>query len=207
MEKLHKILRILILVLGMAVMGLAWWRHDRRPKPGVIVPASGPVSLGKLPSFNFINQNGESFSHENLRGKFWVADFIFTRCPGICPVMTTRMAEIQKEFSSKENLSFVSFTVDPEYDSPPVLLKYASAYQADYKKWNFLTGKRADIYDLAIRGFHLGVVEGQTPDDPMQLTHSTKFILVGPEMDILGYFDSNEPAPLKELRDKIKQAI
>jgi len=112
-------------------------------------------SYGRVPSFQLVNQNGQSFGSTQLAGKIWIADFIYTTCPGPCPMISTRMSELQKPLE-KTDVHLVSFSVDPEKDKPEVLRGYAEKLHADPKRWDFLTGPKSTIYDLSHNGFKLG---------------------------------------------------
>jgi protein SCO1/2 len=146
----------------------------------------------QLPPFNLTERNGQSLGLKNLEGYIWIADFIFTSCPGPCPMMSSRMAELQHTLVDVAQLRFVSFTVDPETDTPEVLRKYAARYHANSSRWFFLTGDPALIARLANEGFMVGGTE-----NPMM--HSTKFILVDTHGQIRGYYDSSDPASLDQM--------
>ncbi len=154
--------------------------------------------FASVPEFTLINQQREEISLSDLSGKVWVADFIFTNCPTICPKMTKEMATLQSEFSSHD-VNFISFTVDPERDTSEVLANYAKRYGADEKTWHFLTGEKEQIYQLANAGFKLAAAhhEGVFP-------HSRKFVLVAPNGNIHGYYDSHSKAAMVQLRKDIK---
>lgn len=134
-----------------------------------------------VPAFTLTNQTGDPFGSEQLRGRIWVADFIFTRCPGLCLRMSGRMSQLAKALPPEVRL--VSFTIDPDYDSPAVLAQYAKRYQADPARWSFLTGSRADLSRLSLNAFKLGEI---TADQ----SHSTRFVLVDQQMRHRAYYDS-----------------
>lgn len=150
-----------------------------------------------VPEFTLINQQSEAISLSDLSGKVWVADFIFTNCPTICPIMTKEMATLQSEFSTHD-VNFVSFTVDPERDTSEVLASYAKQYGVDERTWHFLTGEKEQIYQLANEGFKLAAAqhEGVFP-------HSRKFVLVSTNGSIYGYYDSHSKAAMVQLRKDI----
>ena len=148
--------------------------------------------LGKLIDFQLTDQNGEIFSKEDLLGKVWVADFIFTTCAGPCPVMSGQFAELQSRFSNAPDLNLLSISVNPDYDSPEILREYGGRYGANYNKWRFLTGEREAIHELAVDGFKVGSVE-----DP--IFHSTRFILLDDKARIRGYYISSELEEMQQL--------
>ncbi|MDQ2825108.1 MAG: SCO family protein [Verrucomicrobiota bacterium] len=153
-------------------------------------------SYGTVPPFQLINQNGESFSSDRLVGKIWIADFIFTTCPGPCPMISTRMSELQKPLE-KSDVHLVSFSVDPEKDTPEVLRGYAEKLHAQPTRWDFLTGPKRAIYDLSKNGFNLAASDGsEVAGVPV---HSTRMVLVDRHGKIRGYYDALEPDAVTKL--------
>src|SRR5436189_158077 len=116
-------------------------------------------SYGGVPSFQLVNQNGQPFGSAQLAGKIWIADFIYTTCPGPCPMISSRMSELQKPLE-KTDVHLVSFSVDPAKDTPQVLRGYAEKLQAEPGRWDFLTGPQSTIYNLSRTGFKLAVSDG-----------------------------------------------
>lgn len=146
-------------------------------------------SYGSVPAFQLVNQNGETFGSAQLAGKIWIADFIFTTCPGPCPMMSTRMGELQKPLGETD-VHLVSFSVDPEKDTPQVLRGYADKLKADPKRWDFLTGSKSSIYQLSHDGFKLGISDGS--GEAGVPVHSTRMVLVDRKGQIRGYYDATE---------------
>jgi len=188
-----------MVMLGtMVVVGLlALAQYNRAERAGrgrsLGVIAEVPV-LGDVPEFKLTERSGKTITRDSLRGKVWIADFIFTCCAGPCPIMSHRMAGVQAELDRLRwaDVRLVSISVDPERDTPDVLEKYANKYGASKKQWLFLTGPKADIYDLSIRGFKVGL-QDETAEDP--IIHSTRFVLVDRRGRIRGYFDITEDDP------------
>ncbi len=149
--------------------------------------------LGKIPPFELSNQDGQPFGSAQLRGKIWIADFIFTKCPGPCPIISTRMSELQKPLE-KSDVHLVSFTVDPENDTPEVLSEYARKLRAQPARWDFLTGPVVRIYSLSRDGFKLGV-----SNDDGTPVHSTRVVLVDRQGDVRGYYDLLEADAVTKL--------
>lgn len=175
---------------------------------------SSPGADGELPimfpapEIKLTDQDGEAFSSEQLEGQVWVADFIFTRCPGPCPLMTQNMKKLHDEFSETGELRFVSITVDPEYDTPEVLSRYARRHRADTDRWFFLTGEREAIVDLSVEGFKLAASTGDTADDPSHpIVHSQRFVLVDREGNIRGYYNGLETGELSRLRRDLRRLL
>lgn len=186
-----------ILFLGIMVVNVALVAGYHRYR--LAAPTPLPV-LGSLIDFDLVNERGEDFGFGNLAGKVWVADFIFTTCAGPCPLMSRRMADLQHTFRPQPQFRLVSFSVNPEYDTPEVLLAYGRQYGAVPDRWTFLTGSPADIQDVAVNGFHLGSIE-----EPVY--HSTVFTLVDGEGRIRGYYDSNDTQFLTSLVDHIQRLL
>lgn len=142
---------------------------------------------GAVGSFALTNQFNQRFGSGNLEGKIWIADFVFTSCHGPCPIISSRMSELQKPLKDTD-IHLVSFTVDPETDTPRVLRAYAEKLKAQNGRWDFLTGAKSTIYGLSVKSFKLGVSE--EGDEPGQPVHSTRFVLVDRHGDIRGYYDA-----------------
>jgi protein SCO1/2 len=146
-------------------------------------------SYGTVPEFVLMNQDGQNFGSAQLRGKIWIADFIYTTCPGPCPMLSTRMSELQKPLE-KTDVHLVSFSVDPAKDTPQVLRGYAEKLQAQPGRWDFLTGPQSTIYNLSRNGFKLAVSDGS--EEKGIPVHSTRMILVDQHGAIRGYYDATE---------------
>jgi len=154
-------------------------------------------SFGIVPPFQLIDQNNQPFGSAQLLGKIWIADFIYTTCPGPCPMISTRMSEMQKPLE-KTDVQLISFSVDPEKDTPEVLRSYAEKLHARDERWKFLTGDRATIYNLSQNGFKLAA----TNDASGIPVHSSRLILVDRSGVIRGYYDGTSPdAVTKVLAD------
>jgi protein SCO1 len=153
-------------VLAVA-MGYSMWQASLRRDVERL-----PV-IRAVPEFSLIDQNGQTVTNADLRGRIWIADFIFTRCKGPCPLMTARMLEMQKALVKTPEVKLVSVTVDPEYDTPEVLQAYAEANFADPNRWKFLTGDKTVIEKLVTEGFmqHLAEENGEP-------VHGTMFLIV-----------------------------
>jgi protein SCO1 len=150
-------------------------------------------SYGVVPDFTLTEQDGANFnSIAALHNKVWVADFIFTNCPGPCPRMSSQMHEVQTAFASDDRLRFVSFTVDPARDTPTVLAAYAKHFEAAPGKWFFLTGTVPELNRMSRGVFMLGDVDGS-------LQHSTRFTLIDRLSRIRGYYLTSEPDAIPHL--------
>ena len=187
-------------VLGVIIIGIAgvnlWSVFDTKSE----VPVAKTAAVN-VPDFNLITQQGVPLTRADMTGKIWIADFIFTNCPTICPAMTSEMARLQSEFVA-DPVYFVSFSVDPERDTSEVLSRYAKAYGADDRRWHFLTGDKTHIYQLAEKGFSLAAGHNGT-----ELLHSTQFVLITPDGNIYDYYDSRSKPALLRLRRDVKTLL
>jgi protein SCO1/2 len=176
--------------------------------------------IGRISDFNLTNQNNEAVSLKRLRGKVWVADIIFTRCPGPCAAMTDHLAELQPLLPAGDETRIVSLTSDPEYDTPEVLRKYAQDHGADTNRWWFLTGPKQALRELAVNDFKFVDLETKpeerkAPED--LFIHSTWYVLVDGRGQVHGwedqdgrlhaYFDSTEPEERARLAAAVKQLL
>lgn len=154
----------------------------------------------ELPEFEFVNQSNEKVSRESLKGKPWVATFVFSRCPGPCPMITGRMRVLQQDMK-RYDVNLISITVDPERDTPEMLTKYAAAFSADLSNWHFLTGDRSEIYSLIQEGFKLPVGEIK----PGDILHTNRFVLVDAEGNYVESFLAMEDAEFAKLKKRLRE--
>ncbi len=183
-------------ILGGLVLLLAFGRLF------ISFPAKKLPVLGQSGEFNLTERSGKKVTLRDLSGKVWIGDFIFTRCAGICPLMSGHMRRLQEALKGSQDLRFVSFSVDPEYDTPEKLSAYAQKFGADPEKWLFLTGDKKELFELSLKHFHLGVGDAPPEErtDPDQVvTHSTRFVLVDREGFIRGYYDSAQVKNMDKL--------
>ena len=166
-------------------------------------PAQSVPVWGTLPEFVLIDQDSQPYGSEQLRGRPWIADFVFTHCPSRCPMLTREMARIQTELRAKgwNDVQLVSFSVDPENDTPEILATYAAKHGVLTENWQFLTGQRDEIWSLSVDGFLLPVMDGEGGVDG-PILHSNKFVLTDRHGRIRGYYDAlDAPARSKLFRD------
>jgi protein SCO1/2/putative membrane protein len=165
---------------------------------------AGSYTLG---SFSLVERSGKAVASKDLADQVWVASFIFTRCKASCPRITSVMKGLQDQLKPT-GVKLVSISVDPEHDTPKVLAEYASLYQADPDRWLFLTGEKANIYDLILKQFRISVAES-SPESQQAgaeaVAHSDRLVLVAEGNRVIGLFDSNEPAALKSLVEKARR--
>lgn len=165
--------------------------------------AEAPPELGALPAFSMTDQAGRGVSADSFRGKPWVAAFMFTRCPTVCPKITAQMKTLQAEAKRREiDVRFVSISVDPEHDTPEVLTKYAAQNGLDLSSWSLLTGDSESIKATAENGFKIGV-EGRADAaaEHYGITHGSHLVLVDGDLKIRGYYRSSDDEQMKKLLD------
>jgi len=182
-----------LILIPLVTAGMLFWLRQvqvnqlsNRPLP----------AYGTVPAFELINQDGQPFGSVQLAGKIWIADFIFTNCPGPCPIISTRMSEMQRPLE-KSDVHLVSFSVDPERDTPEVLRTYSEKLHVRPGRWDFLTGGRDAIYSLSRDGFKLGVSDGSEEEGTP--VHSSRFVLVDRRGTIRGYYDAMAPDAVTKL--------
>lgn len=203
----------LLMVLSLGFVGslalLQYLRVDAarrgagREEGASVIGAKAPPPLpviAEAPSFLLTDRTGRGVSRDDLRGRVWVANFIFTNCAGPCPVMSIRMKEIQDRLKGLkyEDVACVSFTVDPDRDTSEVLDAYAKALGAELGRWLFLTGEKKTLRALAIDGFKITVQDPEQGDD--QIIHSTRMVLVDRLGRIRGYYSAMTEAEEEDPR-------
>ncbi|MBL8867018.1 MAG: SCO family protein [Planctomycetia bacterium] len=185
----YKLVLILVLTIAASVGG-AWLARALFRKAPPTVPE---VALPSVPAFSLTERNGTTVSNENLKGKVWIASFVFTRCSGTCPQVAATLARLQSELADVPDLRLVTFTIDPDRDTPDELKKYAERFRADPDRWLFLTGSEKEIHALANDGFH--VLAKKRPDGKPgdEFDHSTMLVLVDKAGRIRDYYDGMPP--------------
>jgi protein SCO1 len=183
----------------------------RRLQPGLAAPLIALCALlagchtepalqvyWQLPAFQLTAQSGQPFDSKSLDGKIWVADFIYTTCPGPCPRMSSQMRGVQTATQSTPDVKLVSITVDPKNDTPAALAAYATRYHADPTRWFFLTGEQSALNNICRNGFKLSDVDGS-------MVHSTRFVLLDRHSRVRGFYNPAEedgalPHLLRDIR-------
>lgn len=187
-----------------AVMGLLFitgshFLLQKRPEP--------PPVLMDLPEFSLMDQDAKAFGPEQMRGKVWVVGFVFTRCQSTCPAISQSMLYFQEKFvaSSKleDEVHMLTVTVDPEFDRPEVLARYAQELGADLDHWSFVTGDEASINSFVVGGFKLAVGEAKDVEPGvMDIAHSSKLALVDRHGGVR-FFSSTDGESLNELYHRL----
>lgn len=156
--------------------------------------------LVTLPDFALVDQHGEPFDNTRLAGRVWIADFIFTACPDICPLLTDQLREVRVQLENAgADVQYVSFSVDPRNDTPAVLAKYSRARGADHKNWHFLTGTIEAVKRTVKGGFKQAM--DPMPDEPTNIMHGSHFVLVDGRGNIRGYYRTQAEGLADLVRD------
>ncbi len=155
-----------------------------------------------IADFELVNQNGDTITQETYTGKIYIADFFFTTCPTICPVMTANMADIQEVIREDDEIMLLSHSVTPEIDSVEQLKNYALKKGVIDSKWNFVTGSKKQIYELARKSYLAVLTDGD--GGPYDMIHTENFILVDKERRIRGFYDGTNPDEIAQLLEDLK---
>ena len=155
-----------------------------------------------IPAFNMLGQDSVQISNATLNGKIYVADFFFTSCPSICPVMQKNMLKLYKQYKDERDFAFLSYSIDPLHDTPSKLKKYSIQLGADSKKWYFVTGNKDSTYALAEKGYYATAKADSTA--PGGFVHSGGLILVDKERRIRGIYDGTQEDEVDKLSQDMK---
>jgi protein SCO1/2 len=161
-------------------------------------PARKLPRYGAVPHFTLTDSYGRPFDSNVLKGKVWVVDFIYTNCPGPCSRMTSQMHKVEQQVSKEDDVRFVSFSVDPTRDTPPVLNDFAKRFGGPTAHWRFLTGSPATLHNLARNVFMVGDLVGV-------MDHSTKFVVVDKTGQIRGFYSTFDPQGISSLLDDVNE--
>lgn len=159
----------------------------------------------EIPDFTYTNQHGKLISKKDVFGKVFVADFFFSTCPSICPKMTTQMKRLQSLTKDIDELRFLSFTINPSYDTPDVLLEYANQYGVSLDNWDFLTGDEKATHYLGVKGF---LVHARADDDePGGFAHSPSLVLIDRAGKIRGVYDGTQTEEVDQLNLDLRRLL
>lgn len=211
--KRFKFLGIVLAILSVIIISVFYNLLKVEKKLPIYQPASVNAELvdstiqyqkkyHKIADFSLINQNGKIITQEDYADKIYVADFFFTTCQTICPVMTKNMHEVQKAFITDNEVKMLSHTVTPEIDSVEQLKRYALEKGVDASKWNLVTGDKKQIYELARKSYL--AVKDDGDGGPFDMIHTENFMLIDKERQIRGFYDGTDPKEIERLIDDIK---
>lgn len=207
--------KFLSLFLGLSLVILVLFYNALTPKQ--ILPIYQPATVNfelvdsslqhvkkyhKIAPFRLWNQNGNAITQRDYEGYIYVADFFFTTCPSICPIMTDNMVQLQAHFKEEQKVKLLSFSVTPEIDSIAQLKKYALEKGVNDAQWNLLTGSKKEIYTLARKSYF--VVQEDGDGGSYDMIHTENFVLVDPDKRIRGYYDGTDEQAMITLMEDIK---
>lgn len=214
----HKVITIPLLIIAVGI-GITYYKTkenmEKRVLPVIqprdVNPEMVPVEISKkglghrIGQFEFLNQNRELITLDDVKGKVFVAEYFFTTCLTICPIMNEEMKRIQERFKGNENVKLLSFTVDPEIDTVEQMKSYAVEHNAVDGQWHFLTGEKEDLYSLARNSFFvLKPAEARNLGDAgSDFIHTNNFVLVDQELQIRGYYDGTSTEEVDQLMEDI----
>jgi protein SCO1/2 len=206
-----KFINLFLLIAAAGVFVYAFFIYDR-DKPIRYLPVFGAKSYesknGKtdtvfhtIQNFSFTNQDGQTVTQKTLDGSIYVADFFFTTCHSICPIMSGQMERVVEKFKGNNEVKFISHTVDPQIDTVEQLKRYAIQHNADSKQWMFVTGDKKALYDVARTSYLLDAEKGDGgPDD---FIHTQNFALIDKDKRIRGYYDGTDTTDMNQLAKDI----
>jgi protein SCO1/2 len=208
----YKFLAVVLLVLSAIIISVIY----SILKPSKVLPVFQPSQVNTemvdstlqyikkyhtIADFSLINQNGKIITQADYKNKIYVADFFFTTCQTICPVMTGHMLEIQNKLKNDTTVMLISHTVTPEIDRVAQLKKYAVEKGVIDQKWNLVTGDKKEIYDLARKSY---LAAKDNPDNEYDLIHTENFVLIDTKKRIRGFYDGTDPEAIEKLLEDIK---
>jgi len=184
---------LIISLLFAVLLGTRFWLAKK---------LSAPKPLLALPAYTLTDQHGKPFGAADLRGKAYIADFVFTSCPSVCPRLTKRMVEVQNRTADLgDALYLVTFSVDPENDTPERLAEYARKYQANEARWSFLTGPLGDVETVVVKGFKMVIGKTETSPGIFEIFHGERLVLVDGDGMIRAFYEADDPGIEAVVRD------
>jgi cytochrome oxidase Cu insertion factor (SCO1/SenC/PrrC family) len=164
--------------------------------------------LRPVPDFSLTERSGRKITMADLRGKVWIADFIYTQCNDTCSLQTAKLAKLQEQWHGDPNLRLVSFSVDPAHDTPTALARYAKRFNADARRWLFLTGNKDQIARLIEDGFHQPLAAAQGGQNHKStILHSPRFILIDRDAQIRASYDSGDRPSVERLKNDVADLL
>ena len=209
----YKFFGIVLLVLSLIIISIIYQLLKPEPSLPVYQPDMVQKELvdstvqyirkyHKIADFKLVNQNGDTITQNDYKNKIYVADFFFTTCQSICPIMTDHMVKIQEELKNDDEVLLLSHTVTPEIDSVAQLKRYAEKKGVNDKKWNLVTGDKKQIYDLARKSYL--ATKSQGNGGKYDMIHTENFVLVDKDRQIRGFYDGTNPDAINDLLDDIQ---
>ena len=189
---------LLVLVVGLVVTLPLLWAMSAPRRGG----GEAPPVLGRMPEFSLVGEDGRPLGREDLKGRPWVASVIFTRCPTVCPQLIERLSGIERDTRvTAPSVRFVSFSADPEYDTPEVLAAWEREKKLNGERFRFVTGPTEEVRAAILEGLKLGL--GEDDSAPSGIFHATHVVLVDKDANLRGYYRSDDPDAMDELVDDL----
>jgi len=210
---MFKLQNVLILV-ALLLLGVGFWLVKPQNQALKILPilgnhttndATGDTIWHRIPNFSFTNQDSVRINQESVDGKIYVADYFFTTCQTICPVMSKQLNRVYEHFKENNDVLILSHSVDPETDQPTQLRNYAAQFDAHSHQWFFLTGDKKELYDLARNGYLLNATVGD--GGPADFIHTQNFALIDKKRRIRGFYDGLDSLEVNRLMVDMEQLL
>lgn len=204
------LLAVTVAALGIMAGTFLWLKLAPRAQTtaGNRPVLEGLSHYGTVPEFTLVERSGNNLALADMRGKVWIADFIYTTCTDTCPMQSAAMARLQDTFDNHSEVRFVSFSVDPERDTPGALSSYADRFKASRERWLFLTGDKEQIARLVQEGFRLSAAAfTDATSKENVILHSPRFVLVDRKSQIRGYYDSRDNTALERLNQDLAKLL
>jgi len=207
----YKTLALVMAVLSVIIISAIYFALAPEPKLRIYQPNDVAAELvdttlqhvkkyHQIADFSLVNQLGDTITQKTFEGRIYVADFFFTTCATICPIMTEHMGQIQRKIKNDPDILLLSHTVTPEIDTVAQLKRYADKKGVIAGKWHLVTGDKKEIYDLARKSY---LVAKDQPYSPYDLVHTENFVLIDPQRRIRGFYDGTDPAAIESLLEDI----
>ena len=197
---IHNIVFLILILLCLQGCGKQNTSDEKLPVLGRKEVLNGDTVYHTIGDYSFLNQDSMLVTPDTFKDKIYIADFFFTSCPTICPVMKTQMLRVYEEFHENDEVAILSHTIDPEYDTVALLHDYAERLGVESDTWHFVTGDKEDIYDIGQSSYMVTAMEDE--EEPGGFLHSGAFILVDKEKRIRGIYDgTKEDAVSKLIQD------
>ncbi|WP_367915383.1 SCO family protein [Leadbetterella sp. DM7] len=168
---------------------------------------TGDTVYHRIPDFSFVNQDGDTVTQEDVAGKIYVADFFFSTCPTICPIMKGQMLRIFEKYKDNDSLMILSHSINPRYDTPEVLKQYKEKLGVNSPRWQFLTGTQTDVYKLAQNSYLTSALEDSTAADEGGFVHSGAFVLIDKDRHIRAIYDGTKEKEVDKLMADIDRLL
>lgn len=209
----YKLFFIVLFILSAIIVALFY--RALKPKPRLMVYQPSMVNqelvdtslqyvrkYHTIAPFKLVNQNGDTITEKDYEGQIYIADFFFTTCPTICPIMTDHMRQIQEATKAYPDIKLLSHSVTPEIDSVPQLKKYALEKGVNDDRWNLVTGDKKQIYELSRKSYFAVLTDGD--GGPFDMIHTENFVLVDKEKRIRGFYDGTDPEAIETLLEDLE---